>query len=208
MAVRMVNKKISQTVVISFMLILLGSVLIICTMPLFTYTRDESQLVPMSETLIDGYFEIYQSQNKVVTVELSIEQTLNILATSNSIFNFSIVNQTQQPNITYYFLNNTNTVNMTWTHQIRTQPRTYHLVFDAQNASLNSPVEVYANVTKNWTEVKLVPVLMPDRIPLINSNFAYIGAAILVIGIIYLRVNLRSKRKLKDKRQQRPSAIK
>lgn len=197
----MVNKKISHAIVISFALILLGSVLIICTMPIFTYTRDEPQLVPKSETLIDDYFEIYQSQNKVVTAELSIEQTLNILATSNAIFNFSITNQTQQPNITYYFLNNTTTVNMTWTHQIRTQPRTYYLVFEAQNASSNSPVQVYANVTKNWTEIKLVPVLMPDRIPLINSNFVYVGAAILIIGIVYLRVNLHSKRKLADRRR-------
>jgi len=206
----MANKKNLQTTITSLSLILLGSALIICTMPLFTYTRDESKLIPKSKTLIAGYFEIYQSHDKVVPVQLSVGQTLNILATSNAIFNFSIVNEPDPSNITYtyYSLNNTTLVNMTWTHQIRSsQPGTYCLIFLAQNASSDAPVQVYANITKNWTEIELIPVVMPDRIPLINSNFGYVGLAILVIGVIYLRVNLRSQRKLKDRRQQRPSTV-
>lgn len=164
----------------------------ICSRPVFTFMRDEGvQEVPKSQIIMDYSFEIHQSQDKLVQVQMTIGQKLNVLAAGNGNFNFSIANftdptgaiQPDQPDVTYLSLEDTNSVNTTWSPTVRSaQPGSYYLIFLARNASSDSPVQIMANVTKAWTEIQTYGG--PYQAALLNSNFAYVGLGIAVFGAI------------------------
>ncbi|MGA3191849.1 MAG: hypothetical protein ABSD73_04955 [Candidatus Bathyarchaeia archaeon] len=188
----MVRKKVrSQAFLAGLTLIFVGAALAICSRPVFTFARDEIQQVPKSQIVMDNSFEIHESQDKMVQFQISIGQKLNILAAGDGNFNFSIANftdsthviQPDQPDVTYLSLEDTNSVNTTWSPTVRlAQPGSYYLIFLARNASSDSPVQIMANVTKAWTEIQTYGV--PYQAALIGSNFAYVGLGTAVFGAI------------------------
>jgi hypothetical protein len=195
------GKRSRQGIVVGLSLFVIGAILLICAQPIFSYTREELQQVPRSEAIMNYSFNVHQSQDKIVQVQLSIGQTLNILATSNDIFNFSIANftgtdhviQSDEPDLTYLSLDNTSSINTTWSPTSRTaQPGNYYLIFLARNASPDYPTQIYANVTKTWTDLRIIQVPAADRRPIINPNFAYLGTGIVVLGAAVLLVTIRA----------------
>jgi hypothetical protein len=187
----------SLGIVAGLTLVLLGATLVLCSTPVFSYTREELQEVQRSEAIMNYSFDLNQSQDKMVQVQVSIGQKLIILATGSENFSFSIVNFTNtghaiepdHPDVTYLSLNSTALVNTTWSPQLRTaQPGNYYLMFLARQASSESPVQINANVTKIWTDLQTKSVVAPDRRPLIDPNFVYVGAGIVVFGATTLLV--------------------
>lgn len=188
------------------MLLLVGTVLIICTLSIFTHTRQEVELVPRSEVIINGTFNIHQSEDKILTFQLSIGQSIIILATSNRNVSCSIANFTQtdepirpdKPDVLYFFQNDTTTINKTWSPTTRVpEPGKYYLVFLARDALPDSPAQVYANATKTWTDIKLKEVLAEDRVSLLHPNYGYIGSVMAVLGVAAVRIAVIRKRRTK-----------
>jgi hypothetical protein len=203
------RKRNLQGIAAGGVLLLLGIVLMICSSPSFLETRQEVDQVKKSEVIIDYSFGIYRSQDKMVKVNLSIGQSLDILAESNQIFNFSIVNftktgnttQLDQPDIIYLSFENTSTINTTWSPQTRVaEPGEYYLVFLARDALPYSPVNIYSRVTKNWTDLEFKWVPTGNRIPLLDDRFLYSGAIMAVVGMITFSVNFSRLRRLSHRR--------
>jgi len=186
----MVRKKTrSYIITASFVLIVVGGALALCSRPVFTLMRDEVQQVPRSEIIMNYSFNIHQSQDKLVEFQMNIGQKLGIFASGSGDFNFSIANftdpshlaQPDQPDVIYQSLDNITTVNTTWSPMVRSaQPGSYYLVFLARNASVDSPVLIEANVTKTWTEIKTIGVTYLGSV--LDSSFAYIGLGIVLLG--------------------------
>lgn len=183
------NKTRSYIIIAGFVLIIIGAALAVCSRPVFTLTRNEVQLVPRSEIIIDYSFNVNQTQGKLAEFQISIGQKLDILAAGNASFIFSIANftdpshlaQPDQPDVVYLQLNNITTVNTTWSPVIRSaQLGSYYLVFLTRNASVDSPVVIEANVTKTWTEIKTVGVTYLGSV--LDSSFVYIGLGIVLLG--------------------------
>lgn len=205
--VQMIRKKAGLGgIVTGLSLVLLGALIALCSMPIFSYTQEETQLVQKSETIIDSSFNIHQSQDKLVQAQLSIGQKLHILATGSGNFNFSIVHLTNtsqviQPDVIYLSLNNTHSVNKTWTPQVRSaQPKDYHLVFFARDAPTDSSVHIYANVTKTWTEPQSKLVVAVDRRSIIDRQFVYIGLGVTILGAAVSLVAVHSKNMPRNRR--------
>jgi hypothetical protein len=144
----------------------------------------------------------------MVQFQVSIGQKLSIVATGNGSFNFSIVNftdtsqaiQPDQPDMVYLSLDNTTSVNTTWTPQIRSaQPGNYYLMFLLRDASLDSPVQINANVTKTWTDFQTKQVEAADRIALIDANFVYIGPGIAILGAVILLFIMYPRRRPRER---------
>ena len=188
-----------KTILAGLLVFLIGAIIIVCTLPVFTHTRQELVHVPRSEVIIDSTFDIHQLEDKVVQFQISIGQSLNIYAAGNGNMSFSIANftnangaiQPDQPDIVYRSLNDTATVNMTWSPQSRVpDPGKYYLVFLARNASTDLPVHVYVNATKTWTDYGFKDVLAEDRIPLLDQSFVYVGSAMAVFGTALFSITL------------------
>ena len=190
----------------ALLLFLTGAILIVCTLPVFTHTRQELLQVPRSEIVFDSAFGIHQLEDKTVEFNISIGQSLKIYATSNGNMSFLIANftdadgaiQPDQPDLVYFSQNETKTVNTTWSPQSRVPyPGKYYLVFTARDASPDSLVIVHANATKTWTDIQLKEVVAEDRISLLDQNFGYLGSALVILGIAAIRIavirNRRSK---------------
>jgi hypothetical protein len=184
---------------VGLLVFLIGAILIVCTLPVFTHTRQELVQVPRSEVIVDSTFDIHQLKDKVVQFQASIGQSLNIYASGNGNMSFSIANftnsdgaiQPDQPDIIYFSQNDTATINTTWSPQSRVpDPGKYCLVFLARNASSDSPIHVYANITKTWTDYHLKDVLAEDRIPLLDQSFVYVGSAMAVFGAALFSITL------------------
>ena len=178
---------------------LIGAILIICTLPVFTHTRQELVQVPRSEVIVDSTFDIHQLEDKTVQFQISIGQSLNIYVAGNGNMSFSIANftdadgaiQPDQPDIVYFSQNDTATINTTWSPQSRVpDPGKYYIVFLARNASSDSPVQVYANATKTWTDYQLRDVVAEDRIPLLDQSFVYVGSVMAVFGTALFSITL------------------
>lgn len=191
------------------LIFLIGIILIVCTFPVFTHTRQELVQVPRSEVIIDSTFEIHQLEDKVVQFQISIGQSLNIYAAGNGNMSFSIANftdadgaiQPDQPDIVYFSQNDTTMINTTWNPQSRVpDPGKYYLVFLARNASTDSPVHVYANATKTWTDYLLKDVLAEDRIPLLDQNFVYVGSVMAVFGTALFSITLSRSRRPRNRK--------
>lgn len=183
------NKSRLTIIAVGLVLFITGAVVAISSRPVFTFMRDEVREVPGSEIIMEYSFEIHQSQDKLVKVQISIGQKLHVFAVGTADFNFSIANftdpshvsQPDQPDVVYLSLDNVTIANTTWSPVLRlAQPGSYYLVFLARNASADSPVQITANVTKTWTEVQ--PYQVPYQNALIDSNFAYLGLGILTVG--------------------------
>jgi len=181
------------------LIFLIGAILIVCTLPVFTHTRQELVQVPRSEVIVDSTFDIHQLEDRVVQFQASIGQSLSIYASGNGNMSFSIANftnadgtiQPDQPEIVYFSQNDTATINTTWSPQSRVpDPGKYYLVFLARNASTDSPVHVYANATKMWTDYRLRDVLAEDRIPLLDQSFVYVGSVMAVFGTALFSITL------------------
>ena len=178
---------------------LIGTILIVCTLPVFSHTRQELVQVPRSEIVIDSAFDIHQLEDKTVQFQISIGQSLNIYAAGNGNMSFSIANftnpnggiQPDQPDIVYFFQNDTATINTIWSPQSRVaDPGKYYLVFLARNASSDSPVHVYANATKTWTDIQLKEVVAEDRVPRLDQSFVYVGSVMAVFGAALFSITL------------------
>jgi hypothetical protein len=187
----MVHKKTRWYVLIaSLLMIIVGATLALCSRPIFTFTRDDGiKEIPRSETIMNYSFTIHQSRDKLAQFQITIGQKLNISATGNGNFNFSIANftdpshleQPDQPDLVYLSLDNTDSVNTTWSPVIRTaEPGSYYLIFLARNASVESPVQIVANVTKTWTDIQTIRVQYKGS--LLDSSFLYVGSAIVILG--------------------------
>ena len=186
------------------MLFLVGTILIFCTFPLFSHTRQEVKLVPRSEVIINSTFNIHQLEDKILPFQLSIGQSIIILATSNRNISCSIANFTQtneaiqpdKPDVVYFFQNDTTTINKTWSPAERvTDPGKYYLIFLARDAPLSSPVQVYANVTKTWTDIQLIDVPAEGRIRLLDQNFIYVGSAMVIFGTVLFSITFSRSRR-------------
>jgi hypothetical protein len=205
------NKKArSQRIVAGLFLVVIGAAIAICSMPVFSYTRDELHQVQRSEIIMNYSFNIHQSQDKMVQVQLSTGQKLRILATGSGGFNFSIVNFTSpgqviQPDQIYLSLDNTSFVNTTWSPTTRSaQLGNYYLVFLARNTSSDLPLQINADVTKTWSDIQITGV--PYQNSLIESGFVYIGLGITASGAVVLLVTLYPKRWRRYRRRARSSA--
>ena len=191
----MARKRATSRIFAGLFLLLLGAVLVVCSKPYFSYTIEKLEQVQISETIMNYSFDLHKSQDKMVQVRMVIGQTLDILASASENFTFLVANYTNpenatsldEPNVTYYVLNGTLTVNTTWSPQIRTaEPGNYCLTFLARDFPFESPVHVYANVTKKWTDMYTKTVVAPDLRSLIDSNYAYVGLGLVVVGGVIL----------------------
>lgn len=194
-------------------MVVIGAAIAICSMPVFSYTRDELHQVQRSGIIMDYSFNIHQSQDKMVQFQLSTGQRLNILARGSGGFNFSIVNftspgqvvQPDQPDQIYLSLDNTSFVNTTWSPSIRSaQLGNYYLLFLASNISSDFPLQINADVTKTWTDILIVGVSYQNS--LIDLGFVYIGLGITASGGVVLLVTLYPKRWHRYRRRARSSA--
>jgi hypothetical protein len=70
-------------------------------------------------------------------------------------------------------------------------------VFLARDALPDSPVQVYANATKTWTDIQLKEVVAEDRVSLLDQNYGYLGSAMAVLGIAAIRIAVIRKRRSK-----------
>jgi hypothetical protein len=205
----MTKKRTTSRIFAGFLLILLGAVLVVCSQPYFSYTIEKLEQVQKSQTIIDNSFDLSTSQDEMVQVQMSIGQTLDILASGSKNFTFLVANYTSpanvtaldEPDVTYYILNGTLTVNTTWGPQTRTaEPGNYYLTFLARDFPPESAVHVYANITKKWTDMDTKIVVAPDLKALIDSNYAFVGLGVAVLGgavlayTLYLRHRPRSRR--------------
>ena len=188
---------------------LIGAILIVCTFAVFTHTRQELVQIPRSEVVIDSAFEISQLEDELVQFQISIGQTLHIYAEGNGNLSFSIANftnpngviQPDQPDLTYFSQSDTTAINTTWNPQSRvSDPGKYYLVFLARDALPDSPVQVYTNITKTWTDIQLKDVIVEGRIPLLDQPFGYLGSALAVLGTLMFSVTLSRSRKQKKGR--------
>ncbi len=193
-------------IILGLLLFLVGAVLIICTLSIFSHTRQEVDPVPRSEVIINSTFNIHQSEDKILPFQLSVGQSIIILANSSRNINCSIANFTQtddtiqpdKPDVTYFFQNDTTTINKTWSPPNRVlEPGKYYLVFLARDASQDSPVQVYANATKIWTDIQLKEVVAEDRVSLLDQNYGYLGSAMVILGIVAIRIAIIRKRRSK-----------
>jgi hypothetical protein len=183
------NKARSIIIATGLALFVTGAAIAISSRPVFTFMRNEVEEIPKSETIMNYTFDIHQSQDKLVEFQMSIGQKLDVLATGSADFNFSISNftdptqisQPDHPDIVYLSMDNISAINTTWSPVVRLpQPGSYYLIFLARNASIDSPVEIEADVTKTWTEVE--PYQVPYQKALIKSDFVYLGLGILIPG--------------------------
>lgn len=89
----------SPAAVTGIVLIVIGIVLALCSLPIFTFMQDAMREIPKYETIMNYSFNIHESQDKIVQFQMNIGQKLNVLATGNNYFNFSISNftTTDQP---------------------------------------------------------------------------------------------------------------
>ena len=186
------------------LLFLFGIALIVCTFPIFSHTRQEVLLVPMSEVIINSTFNVHELEDKVATFQLSIGENITILATSSGNISCSIANFTQtdepiqldKPNEIYFFQNDTTTINKTWSPADRLpDPGKYYLIFLARDAPQNSPVQVHANASKTWTDIQLIDVPAEGRIRLLDQNFVYVGSALVILGTVLFSITLSRSRR-------------
>jgi hypothetical protein len=206
----MTKKRDTSRVLVGLFLIVLGGLLILLSRPAFSYTMEKLEQVPKSEIIMNNSFTIHQSQDKVVQVQMKIGQTLGILASGDKNFTFLIANYTDpenvtaldEPDVTYYILNGTLTVNTTWSPQTRTAEQSnYYLTFLARNFPAESPVYVYANVTKKWTDIETKTIVAPDLKPLIDPNYMYVGLGVVILGgIILIHIFYRRRRQRSQRR--------
>lgn len=140
----------------------------------------------------------------MVEFQMSFGQTLNVSAQGSGPFNFSIANFTRtnqtvrpdQPDVTYLYQTNISALNATWSPQTRVaETGSYYLIFLARNASYDSPVQIYANVMKTWIELQLKPVVAPDRRPLLDQSFVYVGSIMIVLGAVISSVTFSHMRR-------------
>ena len=205
----MTKKRATSRIFAGLFLILLGAVLVVCSKPYFSYTIEKLEQVQRSETIMNNSFTLHKSQDKMVQVQMIIGQTLDILASGSENFTFLIANYTNpenataldEPDVTYYALNGTLTVNTTWSPQVRTaEPGNYCLTFLARDFPAESPVHVYANITKKWEDIYTKTVVAPDLRALIDSNYAFVGLGVVILGgavlvhTFYYRHRPRSRR--------------
>jgi len=205
----MTKKRSNSWIFAGLFLIMLGAVLVVCSQPYFTYTTEKLEQVPRSETIMNSSFNLHISQDKLVQVQMSIGQTLDILASGSENFTFLIANYTDpknvtaldEPDVTYYMANGTLTVNTTWSPQVRTaEPGNYYLTFLARNFPAESPVHVYANITKKWTDLVTKIVVAPDLRALIDSNYAFVGLGVAILGGVVLAYTFYNKSKPRSQR--------
>lgn len=208
----MARKKATLLIIVGLVFILLGAILVICSRPYFSYTIEKLEQVQKSETVMDSSFEIHQSQDKLVKVQMIIGQTLDILASSNENFTFLVANYTDpenvtaldEPDLTYYMLNGTLIVNTTWSPQLRSgENSTYYLTFLARDFPASSPVHVYANITKRWKDIQIKTAVAPDLKALIDSNYAFVGLGFAISGGVVLTYTFQHRHRPRSKRRAR-----
>ena len=187
----MTRKRATSRIFAGLFLILLGTVLVVCSKPYFSYTIEKSEQVQRSIIIMNYSFDLHNSQDKMVQVQMVVGQTLDIFASGSENFTFLIANYTDPENVTaldepdviYYVLNGTLTVNTTWGPQTRTaEPGNYCLTFLARDFPAESPVHVYANITKKWEDIQTKTVVAPDLRGLIDSNYAFVGLGVVILG--------------------------
>jgi hypothetical protein len=191
----MTKKRATSRIFAGLFLIFLGAILVVCSKPYFSYTIEKSEQVQRSEIIMNNSFDLHKSQDKMVQVQMIVGQSLDILASGSENFTFLIANYTNpenvtaldEPNITYYVLNGTLTVNTTWGPQTRTaEPGSYCLTFLARDFQAESPVHVYANITKKWEDIQTKTVVAPDLRALIDSNYVFVGLGVVILGGVVL----------------------
>ena len=206
----MTEKRVTSWIFAGFFLILLGAVLVVCSQPYFSYTIEKLEQVQRSESIMNSSFNLHTSQDKMVQVQMSIGQTLDILASGNENFTFLIANYTDpknvttldEPDVTYYMLNGTLTVNTTWGPQTRiAEPGNYCLTFLARDFPAASPVHVSANITKKWTDIETKTIVAPDLRALIDSNYAFVGLGFAILGGVILAYTFYNKRRPRSQRR-------
>jgi hypothetical protein len=187
----MTKKRATSRIFAGLFLILLGAILVICSKPYFSYTIEKLEQVQRSETIMNYSFTLHKSQDKMVQVQMTIGQTLDILASGSENFTFLVANYSNPenvtaldaPDVTYYIANGTLTVNTTWGPQVRTaEPRIYYLTFLARDFSTGSPVHVSANITKKWEDMYTKTVVAPDLRALIDSNYSFVGLGVVILA--------------------------
>jgi hypothetical protein len=206
----MAKKKATSRILIGLFLILLGAVLVVCSKPYFSYTIEKLEQVQRSETIMNYSFDLHKSQDKMVQVQMIIGQTLDILASGSENFTFLIANYTNpenvtaldEPDVTYYMLNGTLTVNTTWGPQTRiAEPGSYYLTFLARDFPAESPVHVSANITKKWTDIETKTIVAPDLRALMDSNYVFVGLGVAILGGVILAYTFYNKRRPRSQRR-------
>jgi len=205
----MTRKRATSRIFAGLFLTLLGAVLVVCSKPYFSYAIEELEQVQRSETIMNYSFTLHTSQDKMVQVQMIIGQTLDIFASGSENFTFLVANYTNpenitaldEPDVTYYVVNGTLTVNTTWSPQSRTaELGNYCLTFLARDFPAESPVHVYANITKKWKDIYTKTVVAPDLRALIDSNYTFVGLGLVILGgavlvhTFYYRHQPRSRR--------------
>lgn len=136
--------------------------------------------------------------NQKVPFQCDSDQTLTILLTGDSPFDFSIMSHLSSGvDATYLSLKGISSVNTNW------KPDTsgnYYLNFQSGGND-----NVGGRVTKTWTEVESYTVNVTNTQSLIDPNFSYVGLGVLVAGVliplvtlVYMRRNRSTRNLLKE----------
>jgi hypothetical protein len=186
-------------IAIGVVLITLGVVLYVCSKPIFSFTHMETQTINLpplqqSDTIMNYAFVLpgAASKQKEMQVQLTTDQTLNIVAIGNNGFYFKIVKH-QPDGIDAIFLDlgKSTSVNRNWKP---TLSDTYSAIFYVAGYYSSDYVTINANVTKTWTvaQTRTDTVPVTEQKPLIDfgSNFQYAIYGIAVLGVVSCLVGL------------------
>jgi hypothetical protein len=191
-------------------LILLGVSVAACSLPIFSHTVDRTQWMDQSENIVNSIINLDLTQEKAEwLVPMTMNQNLSVLATSTRDFNFSIVSYAgnghdthpDEPDMIYVAFDEISIVNETWESQVRVaETRDYYIVFQVGSNSSDTPSTINVNLTKNWKELQIVSVTLPDRISLIDPTLQYFGLEVISLGVAIATVSVYLKRR----RRRRP----
>lgn len=145
-------------------------------------TINESYQVPKSTVLIGGFgplFDVFPTSKVAEGTYLNASDSLNIQVnvTSGKDIDFSV----NDGSTTYLSYSSVNTVNKDW---IVPQSSNYNFVFNS--VSTFTSKDVTWQVTKQWTETAYRDVTTNSQ--LLPFEFAYLGVALALVGIVGLTI--------------------
>lgn len=170
-------------IVFSSILIVLGVIVTLLSMPVFSYTRQNTDYVRKSEIVMN--YSFYPSGTRSTPTEVFFEceanQTLSILLAANGPFDFGIASQQLNGTEAIYFSQeNIVSINKTWEPG---KGGSYYMKFTV----LSEPIPLIdARVTKNWTGPATKSVIQS----FVDADFAYVGLSIAILGLAILASSL------------------
>lgn len=201
-----------KLLLIGFLVLLLGIILIVCSLPIFAITsgNTSAQQVPKSASIMDYSIEVtsglWNSAPIDILVEMNANQTLNIGLVANGPFDFSIIVPQSTFNEIYLSKTKINSLSTSW---VSPSANTYVLQFTTNwqyGTGGSQTTDINAKVTKSWTETVNNPVTITENRPLIDSNFTYMGLSMILSGGIIALLGISRRQVRLIKKEGNPSA--